>query len=57
MGLPAHDLVGEENPAHLGVFVLAFVNDRLGKENKGRKETCILISANIQPVPNCSEDR
>lgn len=31
---PAHDLVCQQHSAHLGVFVLAFINNRLRRETQ-----------------------
>lgn len=35
---PAHDLVCQQHSAHLGVFVLAFINNRLEKRRCKERE-------------------
>lgn len=34
--LPAHDLVGQQDPAHLWVFILALIDNRLKDESRKR---------------------
>lgn len=41
--LPAHDLMGQQDPAHLWIFILAFVDNRLKQDKRIKIITVIYI--------------
>lgn len=47
-GLPAHDLVCQQDSTHLRVFILALINDRLKGWKKKKKNTMISLSLFLQ---------